>query len=181
MFRKLPNFALLILAAALSLAAQSAPARAQDFALERGTVRLDVPAHWQEVRDLFGMPLMFLGPESHGGRPVLSITPTGRSRLSFDSAALKKNEDEYRQGREAWLDRHDGQAISWSGYRTEKWTGGLEAHAIGYQYRLGGVEFTERSYFVNCHDRLYHLKSLTRGGQDFSVDLKRMLGSFACD
>jgi hypothetical protein len=174
--------------------ASSAPhlAHAERFALNKSTVNIDAPSTWQNVQNLFGMPLMFLGPTSAGGRPVLSVTATGQHGLIFDTTSLRRNEAEYRTGRETWLAKYKGEALSFTPYHLEKLPGGLEAQTIGYRYRLNGVVFAETTYLIVCKEQLFHLKSLLRAPQgrlpssqtsqnETARAIQGMLNSFTCE
>jgi hypothetical protein len=162
-------------------------ARAEKFALPSGTFEIEKPDSWQAAKDLYGMPLTLLGPSELGGRPVVSVTPTGKKNTTLDALSLKRSENEYRAGREEWLKTREGEPVAFFGYRTER-LGDVDAHAVGYRYRLGGTEFVENSYFVPCRSQLFHLKTLIRvpegrspaGETGENHEVRKILGSFKC-
>lgn len=156
---------------------------AQSFQLKDAKVRIEVPQGWQEARDLYGMPLMLLGPEAAGGRPVISVTPTGLGKSQLDAQSLVQDEAGFRQGREAWLKKMNGKAIAYSKYRALKWEGIEQAHAIGYRYEIGGVEHVEYSYFVLCKGQFHHVKTLVRAGHEdaYRATVDQIVKSFGCE
>ena len=180
--------ALQALLIAMTLSAPAPLAQAQSFKLPTGSVKVEVPEKWQNVSDLFGMPLMLLGPEKGGGRPVISVTPTGkavsgRNGIYFDAAELERSQKDYRAGREAWLKKYGGKSLSYVPYRVEKWEGVPEAHVLGYRYSLQGAEFAENTYYVICKDKLFHLKTLMRASheKDYASTLDQAVRSFKCE
>jgi hypothetical protein len=181
------SFAALLLAGAAGAAIlHSSPgfaARGRGFDLKHGRVKMDVPAAWQDVTELFGIPLMFLGPEKAGGRPVITVVPTGIKNASLDAAEMKKAEEEYQEGRREWLKKYDGVALAFNSLTAEKIPGASEAQSVGYRYRIQDVEFIEKSYYVICNKQFYHLKTVLRGGheQAYAADVASAVRSFTCE
>ncbi len=145
-------------------------------------VKIDVPAKWQDAQDLYGIPLVIAGPTQDGLRPSLAITPTGIAELQFDEKSLGKTQDEYKKGREAWLKNNGGKSIAYIPYQSEKWNGIEVAHTIGYRYEREGKKFVEKSYYVICNKKLYHMKSLMTDGQEKEIGktMDKTIKSFAC-
>ncbi|MEN9724199.1 MAG: hypothetical protein RJB38_2185, partial [Pseudomonadota bacterium] len=67
-----------------------------------------------------------------------------------------------RQGREEWLRKRGGRSIAFFDPTVRAATGGIEILSVGYRYVLSDIEFEERSFYVICRERLFHLKSLLR-------------------
>lgn len=151
-------------------------------AKNKATVSLDVPSQWKDVSNLFGMPLMLLGPITAGARPVISVQPTD-AMVKFDPASMKDREADYRKGREEYIKGKKGSIVAFYPYAVEKWAGVSDAQVVGYKYKIDGVEFTEKSYYVTCKDYLYHLKTLVRSAQeaDLGSTLNKTVKSFTCE
>jgi hypothetical protein len=182
---RLTAFALCSLAL---LAGSPATAATKTFKLERGTVKMDVPEEWQDAEDLFGMPLMLLGPETTDRRPVITVTPTGMDGISLDPKDVAANQEDYKAHRKEWLEQYEGKALNFFPYEAQKWAGVSEAHAMGYRYTLKSpegtdTEFVERSYYVVCKNKLYHLKSLVTATQEkaHGKEVERTVRSFTCE
>jgi hypothetical protein len=173
-----------VLTASITFAA-SAQAAVKTFKFEddkKERVKIDVPANWQDAQDLYGIPLVVIGPTQDGLRPSLAITPTGIADLQFDEAGLSKTQDEYKKGREAWLKTNGGKSIAYLPHQTEKWNGIEVAHSIGYRYEREGKKFVEKSYYITCNKKFYHLKSLMTDGQEKEIGktMDKTVKSFAC-
>lgn len=154
----------------------------EKFQLNRGVVSIFVPNDWQSARDLFGVPLTFLGPKMSGARPVVSFTPTGIQDLKFDQKSLEKNQDEYKVGREAWLRSKDGKSLEYYPYQFEHLKSGIDIHKIGYAYELNEIRYSEYSYYILCGGQLFHSKVLFRleHEKQYQNVVDKMIRSFEC-
>ena len=157
-------------------------ATSTSFNLSKGYVELNIPENWQTTKDFFGMPLQILGPMESGGRPVIAVTPTGIAVDKMDGKVLGKDQKDYSAGREKWLAKYSGKSIEYFPYKEEKWPDGSVAHSIGYRYQIGANEFTERSYFVVCSGKLFHLKTLLRKAHEsaYGSTVSGIVKSFRC-
>jgi hypothetical protein len=160
-----------------------ADAEAKTFSLKDATVKMDVPASWQVAKNLFGMPLTILGPESGGGRPVIVVTPLNMPNVTFDSESLKANENEYREGRQKWLEKMEGQAISFGHYELNRTPAGNEVHSMGFRYKLAGREFVEDSNYIRCKGNFYHVKTILHATHEakFASVVQKAVKSFSCN
>jgi hypothetical protein len=162
----------------------SQASRGERFQLQKGGIKLDIPKHWQDVSDLFGVPLMVLGPEHDGTRPVISVVATGLLAKGFDDLAMKKEFIDYKQGREDWIKRRGGTLVSFNDYTTEKFSDGIEARSVGVRYKLeDDTEYAEKSYYVVCKNKFFHLKSIVRGSdeKEFGGTVEKTIKSFSCE
>lgn len=133
--------------------------RYQDF-----KVHLHIPEGWQIQRDLFGMPIMVLGPERNGERAVMSVQHTAIRNLKFDHPALSRTQGQYYEGRKRWIEElGDSNSRYLGGLPLERlsWSNGNDGFKIGYRYQMRGLEFQENSIQVNCGNRLFLFKTLT--------------------
>ncbi len=151
------------------------------FELKYSNIEVTVPNKWQSVQKLFGMPLMILGPEVQGKKPVISITSTNIKNISSDSKKIEKNKEGYITGRKKWISKRNGKIIDFLPYEKENWPNIKEAHVIGYSYDLGENRFIEKTYYVNCNDKLFNIKTLiTNKHSIFNKKIETILRSFKC-
>jgi tetratricopeptide (TPR) repeat protein len=123
-------------------------------------VSFDVPTDWQDVQDMLGMPLMLTGPEAGDRRPVITVTPTSITDISFKNFSDSKDNQAYKLGREEFVEKYDGKVNSFFPHQTLKWPNASEVHRFGYNYTIGSVTFVENSYYVICDKQLFHIKTL---------------------
>ena len=150
--------------------------------LKNGLVSLIIPNQWQSTKDLFGVPLTLLGPETDGARPVVLFTPTGIYNLKFDQGQLKKNQEEFKTGREAWLQAKKGKSLQYFPYQMLHLKSGTDIHQIGYSYELNDLIFLEYSYFILCENQLIHATALVRKSQEtkYNDSINKIIESFEC-
>jgi hypothetical protein len=132
----------------------------RSFNLEKTKVSFDVPTDWQDVQDMLGMPLMLTGPEAGDRRPVITVTPTSITDISFKNFSDSKDNQAYKLGREEFVEKYDGKVNSFFPHQTLKWPNASEVHRFGYNYTIGSVTFVENSYYVICDKQLFHIKTL---------------------
>jgi hypothetical protein len=173
---------------ALVIVTNASQAAVKQFQLERGNIKLDVPSQWQIAPELYGIPLMVLGPMGSGPqarRPVITVIPTGIQNIKFELAKIQEEEKSYRTGREKWLKKFDGAAKEFFPYKKLDWTGVTEAHRMGFRYVLGSTEFVENTYYVVCDKSrsLYHIKTLVSAAQEkeFAPVMDATVRSFSCN
>jgi hypothetical protein len=160
----------------------SAMASAKKFFIEGQHFVFDIPKTWQAAPNLFGVPLILLGPEKYGRRPVISVVPTQLKNLKFDSEGLNKDAGGYRDGRENWLKKVGGKSIEYFPYARERWSKYSESQTIGYRYKIGENEFIEYSYFVSCGQSFFQLKTVLSAASNsrFGKSTKKIIESLAC-
>src|SRR5437016_4858810 len=113
------------------------PVRASSvFQVGKTRVSVELPAHWQAVRDLYGIPLMILGPWDGQDRAVLSVVPTNLKGIRFFAGDASEIEREFKIGREEWLGKYGGHSLQYFGYRSLKWPGFSEVHSVGFSYHV---------------------------------------------
>ena len=125
-------------------------------------IHLDAPEGWRIERDLFGMPIMVLGPERNGERAILSVQQTPIYGMEFNHTLLQKTKDQYYQGRKEWVDNLDqAKYLSNIPYHHLKWSNGNDGFEMGFRYHTRGLDLEEKSIQINCNNRLFLFKTLT--------------------
>lgn len=161
---------------------QSFSASPKSFKMKNGTISFLVPKNWEKADGLFGIQLMFLGPMKSENRPVLIVESTDFAGMSFDADSLKKNEVEYKEGRELWLKKYNGKSNEFFNYQTRQLASKATDHSIGFRYEIGEKEFVERSHYITCHKYLYHLKTLVLSSEEkiHNQTFEDVISSFSC-
>ena len=155
----------------------------QTFKLDRGTVKLEIPAEWEAAPDFMGMPLAILGPQVDEERPTVSVIPMGVSSVTFDPTDLKKQEASYKTGREEWLAKNEGKSIAFLPYSEAKLNSKATRHTLAFRYEMDGDKFIEQSHYISCNQKLYLVKTSVNEKQESSVNktLDKMIASFTCE
>lgn len=154
----------------------------QTFRFALGGVSVEVPKKWMAAPDLFGVPLVVLGPKYQGDRPGVYIIPLGKKGTVISEKQLPKSEQEYEKDVLGYLKGKNGELVRFHPQETTEWEHAKEVYVFGFEYRLKGEHFVERSHYAICGDRLYNLKSIYRKEHQerFSKDVEAVLTSFDC-
>jgi hypothetical protein len=137
----------------------AAKARALSITDERGSVELDQPNGWKYERNIFGLPHVLISPEQKD-RTTISITLTGIEEVKLPSFELKKNQEQYQDGRKEWALKRELQIVQFHPYSAIENKEKIKIHQIGLDYKNETFIQTEMSYYVECPKTLVHLKSL---------------------
>lgn len=158
-----------------------AHAWAKDFHIDSMKFSIDVPKEWRATEGLFEIPLTLTGPMKNEARPVITVTPTELKKVYFNVKDETKVNADYKEKRLKWLQKHKGEFITLDAYQNLKWEGVEAAHSLGYSYKINEIVFLEKSFYVICKERLYHLKYLLRENQRDSLpETDRIIKSFRC-
>jgi hypothetical protein len=154
----------------------------EKFVFEKCSISISVPKDWQSARDMFGMPLTLMGSELNGGRPVVTITPTGLRDFKFDQKSLEQNQNEFKNGREEWLKNQNGKSLVYYPYKVEHKKNNLEIHRIGYSFEITEIKYIENTYYIFCAGQLFHLTTLLRQSHEKNYErtVEEVIGSFDC-
>mgnify|MGYP003665797845 CR=1 FL=1 len=146
-------------------------------------VFLNVPNNYTILKDKWGVPLMLYGPKSpKGGRISLSVMPTPYTVKKFDKKELKSTQGEFREARKRHLSKVNGEAVKFFPYEVKKWKGVKEVHTIGYQFKLKNILYTENSFYFQCNNQFFVMKSLYRENSfgDQRDSINNLVSSFKC-
>jgi hypothetical protein len=144
---------------------------------EEVNFKIDVPENWREVKDLYGIPVTLLGPSvSPKPRAVIQIIPTDAPPAPMSEKDAKAFGENYADGRKNWLKDQDAEILE---LLPGKFSGGKLS--AGVSYRLNKKTYLERTYFVNCPKKLFHLKIiLNLENRDELKTCESIVRSFAC-
>ncbi|WP_034730590.1 hypothetical protein [Bacteriovorax sp. Seq25_V] len=138
----------------------SSYAKLNTYSISEKTFSIDVDKSWQFVENLSSSPLVLLGPVKDKKRIVVSVSPTTVKDFKFDEKKIETSVSDYEQGRKKWLAKNKGQLIRFLPYSHESWKNIKEVHSIGFQYKVLGTTYFERTYFFNCVDELFNINTL---------------------
>lgn len=169
---------LTLLAILLLLNFTAASASAKSLFYKDDKFSIDVPKKWREVKDLYGIPVTLLGPSvSPKPRAVVQVIPTSLPHGEMKKEDEKKFGEDYAEGRKRWVKEQGGEIL-------ELLPGKYEDNRLmaGVSYKLNQKRYLERTYYVNCPKKLYHLKIvLNFENLDSLKESEEIVRSFSCD
>jgi hypothetical protein len=167
---------------ALLFAISSFEVSAAGFEIAGKKLSIEVPKSWEAVKDLFGIPLAILGPWANESRPVLSILPTGVTAEKMPEEKFKKLFADFKKDKDQWVQSHKGELLSYESTTEVVFSSDLQGHYIGAEFKINGVHFIERSYYLYCKKDLYNLKySIRDEHRKYLKDLQKMVQEFKCE
>jgi hypothetical protein len=142
---------------------------------------MDVPANWQSMNDFFGVPVTFLDPSKKGSpRATIQVIPTEARTLKLDELELAAFNRSYPERKKAWASKKNAviHSITPATYVDLNKNKTLMASTA---FLLDEVSFIEKTYFLNCGQKLYQLKLLAPAGDDGRLKTaENVLRSFKC-
>lgn len=164
-------------------AASDSGSKRRAYHLNHANIQVDVPAGWQDAEYLLNAPLTLLGPPRNGIRPVINFLPTGLKSRASDADAFRADQSSWRSGREAFLKEKGATLQEFYPYREESWSAGVRAHILGYRYQLGEAVIVSRTYYVECKEHYFLVKSVIRAvdESEFEPVVERAMRTFGCD
>ncbi len=156
---------------------QISPAVAKTVEWKNVKFEIDVPEDWRAANDLYGIPVTILGPSvSSKPRAIIQIIPTDAPSVKMSEKEARSFGEKYAEGRKSWVRELGGEIYEILPGKFEE--GKLTA---GVSYRLNQKSYLERTYYVNCPKKLFHLKivlNLESKNQLFKSE--SIVRSFSC-
>lgn len=152
-------------------------ASAKELSWNKIKFTVDVPDSWREVKDFYGIPVTLLGPSvSPKPRAVVQIIPTDLPPGKMNDVEAVAFGMKYGEGRKKWIAEQEGELLELLPGKFEH--GRLTA---GVSYRINQKSYMERTYYVNCKKRMFHLKIvLNFENRDQLSESESIVRSFAC-
>ncbi len=153
------------------------PAVAKTVAWKNIKFEITVPYKWREAKDLYGIPVTFLGP-SVGSKPraIVQIIPTDAPDIKMSVQDARGFGEKYAEGRKNWVREQGGEIYDVLPGKFED--GKLTA---GVSYRINQKSYLERTYYANCAKKLFHLKIvLNFENKNELSDCESIVRSFSC-
>jgi len=162
-------------------------AAAATYAVSGTTIKhdqfsIDLPDGWTELDDVMGIPLLLVGPMVTGRRPSISVSPTGLNARDLSLDRLKSEEKNFQKEKEEFLAQANAKILKFFPYEKSKWAKDIEVHVLGVEYEAAGLQFLDRTYYISCKGKLFHLKSmmLLNHGAKISDQVANSVKSFRC-
>lgn len=146
----------------------------------RGSISLDFSKSWKYEKNLLGLPHVLLTNDSPE-RSSLSITLTGLENVQLPSKTLKKNQDQYKDGRLSWAKGRHAEIEEFLPYLETKTSDNKSIHSIGFKYKLGNQMYFEKSFYIECPKSLVHLKLLTPKDSPRILEGESIVKTLRCD
>lgn len=138
---------------------------------------------WKPVQNFFGIPVTFFGPMTDKKiRPVIQLIPSEARALKQSDSELKAFNKTYPEKKKKWLKERKGSLLSLLPAAVEKNAKKENMIVAGLSYRLGENAFTEKTYYLNCKEKLVQLKVLVPLGELKRLsEAEKIVRSFQCD
>jgi len=158
-----------------------AMALVENHVIQEKKVQIEVPKEWETVKDLYGLPLVALGPEEDETRPAIAFTFTGMTKKIMKEESFQKLFIDFRKEKDNWVRKHKGQLLKFEEMTPVKMTSDVHGHFIGAEFIVEDTHFVERSYYLYCKDEVYHVKwSMRDEHRKHMKDLDVITRSFSC-
>ncbi|MFL5784652.1 MAG: hypothetical protein ACJ76H_08595 [Bacteriovoracaceae bacterium] len=165
----------------LVLSFSSAWASVQSFVIQDKKISIDVPGGWQGVKDLYGLPLVVLGPWENSSRPAISWMYTGMTKKIMKEDEFRKIFTGFKEDKESWLKEHSGKLLKFEQPTEKSFSKDLSGHFIGAEFVVNDIHFIERSYYLYCKDEVYNVKwSIRDEHRKYLAEIDKIVGSTKC-
>lgn len=146
---------------------------------QRGKVEIEQKAEWDYEKNLLGLPHVFL-TKDQPERSSLSLTLTGIKGVNLPVKDLRKNQNQYQDGRKSWAKKHDATIEKFLPYEVLDNKNKVKVHIIGMDYKINNVGYLEKSYYAECPNSFVHLKLLSPKNEKRIREADEMIQSLKC-
>lgn len=156
-------------------------AKVQDHVIQDKKISIDVPTEWQTAKELFGLPLVALGPEENETRPAISFSFTGMTKKIMKVENFQQIFSDFKKEKEAWVGKYKGKLLKFEDMTPVTFSKDIHGHYIGAEFLIEDEHFAERSYYLYCKDEVYHVKwSIRNEHRKHMKDIDKIIRSFKC-
>lgn len=156
-------------------------AKVQDHVVQDKKIKIEVPEGWEAVRDLYGLPLVVLGPWANKSRPAISWMYTGMTSKIMKPEEFKKLFTDFKKDKEDWLKGHNGKLVKFEEATPADFPTKIKGHFIGAEFVVNDIHFAERSYYLYCNDQVFNVKwSIRDEHRAYLKDINKIVGSLQC-
>jgi hypothetical protein len=127
---------------------------------DSGTIVVSKPNGWTIEERVLGIPFVFFSPKINGQRSNVSFTHTGQN-LKLNNKALLADFKNYKLGKKQWADKVGAKIIKVLPLKSFQNTHGHNVTQIGVSYKFKKKSYIEKSYYIECGQKLLHSKALT--------------------
>lgn len=114
---------------------------------------------WRLEKDLFGIPFIYFSPIANGQRSNISFTDTGAD-LELDIKILGSTQSEFQKIKRNWAKQIAASPLNFIPYQVSINMHGHKVHQIGFVYEHKGKRYQEKSFYIECRNKLIYSKSL---------------------
>lgn len=156
-------------------------AKVEEFEIQGKKISIDVPAEWQTVKELYGMPLSALGPEENGLRPAMVFSFMGMNSKIMSPEKFQSIFKDFKTSKQKWVDKYKGKLLMFEEMTPVEFSKDVKGHFIGAEYIVDDIIFIERSYYLYCKSDVFHVKwNIREEHKKHMKDIERILRSFSC-
>jgi hypothetical protein len=156
---------------------------ASEFKLQGHSIKLTLPEEWITRTDLLGLPLAILSPpQADKNRVVLTLAQAskGEEKMVLGESFIDSSQIEYESNKNKWLKEHQGFLIDFVPKEILQWNG-HKVLALGVSFQMKGKKNLEKSYYIECGERLYFGKILVNAENEKLLPLaQKTLESLQC-
>lgn len=158
------------------------PTFAKSVTWRDATFSVDVPKDWKVVNDLYGIPVTLMGPSvAPKPRAVIQIIPTNNSAVKVQAGDVAKFDKQYVEGRNKWIREQSGTLLEFKKTQFETRHDKAPMLSAGVSYKLNHKHYLERTHYIGCPERLYHVKLILNfENLDSQKECEKIIRSFAC-
>ncbi len=155
-------------------------ASAAQYKWKEFSFSMDVPSTWQSANDFMGVPVTMFAPMKGERRDVLQVMPTKAKPLKFSEDEKKAFDKNYLARTKKYVHGRNGKIIKVLPANIEQFDG-KPMLVAGRSYSWGLRSYTEKTYYLNCGETLYHLKFQGDPAKPESIkETERVLRTFKC-
>lgn len=126
--------------------------------------------------------MVALGPWNGESRPAMSFVFTGMNKKKLSASDFQKIFSEMKADKEDWVKgEHKGELVKFENLKEVK-VGSNSGYFIGAEFKINGIHFIERSYYLACKDEYYNLKyNIRHEHLKHQEAIMEIVESFKCD
>lgn len=159
-----------------------ASAAIESHVVQDKKIKIDVPKEWEAVKDLYGLPLVVLGPWANESRPAITWMFTGMTSKIMKKEEFLKVFNDFKSDKEAWVKEHSGKLLKFEPLTEAKYNPGLYGNYIGAEFVINDVHFVERSYYLYCNNEVFNVKySIRDEHRKYLKSIDGIIGSLKCE
>lgn len=149
-----------------------------------GTVSLDLSANWIVTKNIWGLPLSFLGPmQTDGTRAALTIIGAKEKHTPIADISPKGAEialKEYKAERTQWLSQKQATSLQYLPVEERKLEQG-KMLVLGHVYEKRSRRYTQLTFKVLCQKQYYHAVALVPAtSESYLGGIHTMMNGLKC-
>lgn len=123
------------------------------------SIFLNPKTGWKLEKNLLGIPFIYFSPLENGQRSNISFTDTGAD-LELDIKTLGGTQSDYQKIKRNWSKQVAAVPLNFIPYQVSVNRHGHRVHQVGFVFEHNGKSFQEKSFYVECRNKIIFSKSL---------------------